>query len=282
MERYAQFGAHLLRACVRGILPVPGEVAQFEQFLFVPFERVTAGHEGVVVLTELPERDQYLAVVDDLVDLVPYGQDLVLRMAVHQVPVLQDDGGSLQGIAGCDDARLPGSFDLDLGAEGHELIHDVHAPGVERKGCKSCRPGPAVPESESPDTARMSEYRTTGDYVLEVLELGFDLLLLLLAVVGSLVHGLVGIQELADEVPALHAELVHVLLQFGGLLTHTFGYDQDRSSPDPVGLDTGEVPETGDLHLLRPLSVDTDRAVPDNQVYLVRCGRVLEVLALLV
>ena len=280
MQRDAHGPAHLLGPLVCRVPPILRELPFLLDLQLVPFDRVSAGHEGVVVLAELAERHQDFTVIDDLGHLVAYRHGIRHGPAVHQVPVLQEDGRSFQHVARGDDAGLSGPLDLELRPDGHELVHDVHGGDAVCEGCESRCPRPPVSESESSDRAGVSEDGASCDDVHEVLLLGLDPLGCV--GVGLLLIGFVGIQELSDELPSLHTELVDVLLQLGCLLTHPFRDDQAGSSPDPVGLDPGKVPESGYLHLLGAFSVDAHGAVPDDEVDLPGCRGVLQVLALLV
>ena len=89
MEGHIKLFAHLLRTFVCGIQPVRGQFTFGLKDLFVPFYRVTAGNQCVVVLTELSERYEDLSVVQDLCYPVPDGQDLILGLTVDNVSVLE-------------------------------------------------------------------------------------------------------------------------------------------------------------------------------------------------
>ena len=281
MEGHFELPAHLLRALVRRVLPIVRQDASVRRFylLPVPLRRIPAGHEDVVVLAELSERHEDLAVVDDLRHLVPDADVLFLGAAVYQVAVVQEDRGALDRTDRGDDACFPGALDLELRPYRHELVHGVHARRVVGEGGETGRAGAAVTQPEASETAGMAEDGPSRDHIFEILVGGLDDLLLGFGVgVDRLVH----VEVLSDEVPAFDPELVDVLLQLGCLQAHAFGDDQAGSSPDAVSGYARQVPETGNLHAFGPFAVDHDRAFADDGPDLLRSGGELEMLALFV
>ena len=95
-----------------------------------PLLAVARGHQRVVVLHELPETDQDLAVVEDLLDLA--GDPPRLRRIVHpaDLPAPEFDRRPLDRVHRHDPRRLPGPLDLHLGPDREEIAEDVHRRGV--------------------------------------------------------------------------------------------------------------------------------------------------------
>ncbi len=108
-----------------------------------PLLAVTRGHQRVVVLHELAETDQDLAVVQDLLHLP---RDLPgLRRVVHppHLPAPEFDRRALDGVDRHDPRRLSGPFDLHLGPYREEVPEDVHRRRVQASGRKPGIPRPA-------------------------------------------------------------------------------------------------------------------------------------------
>jgi hypothetical protein len=70
-----------------------------------------------------------------------------------------------------------------------------------------------------------------------------------------------------------------MLLDLRRLEAEPLGDYEACASPYPVRRDAGQVPETLYLVLLRALAIYADRRVPRDDVYLLVCRGVLEVLA---
>src|ERR1700704_3395205 len=96
----------------------------------VPLDREGARHEYMIVLEELPERDEDLAEVRDDADVSRETLRRVRIRHLDEVSRVQDDEGTLDRVAGSDGARLPGAFDLDLRPDRDEVVEDVHRRGM--------------------------------------------------------------------------------------------------------------------------------------------------------
>ena len=77
-------------------------------------------------------------------------------------------------------------------------------------------------------------------------------------------------------------EAAHVLLDLRCLQAEAVRDHEARPPAEPVRLEAGEVPVPADLHVLGPLPVDRDGAVPRDQFDLLVARGVLEMLDLLV
>jgi hypothetical protein len=131
--------------------------------LLPPLRGVRAWHQGVVVLQELAEGDEHLAHIVE----GAYGGSVLLgllhRVDLHQVAVLEQGDGALDGVARGDGARLAGSLDLELGADGHEAVQCHHGGGAHRDGRQARGTCATVPKAEAPLAGWMGQHRSARD-----------------------------------------------------------------------------------------------------------------------
>jgi len=177
----------------------------------MPFQIVVGGHENVVVLHELPEREEDLADIHDLLHPPLIRHELRHRVGLDQVPAVQQQDRPLQLIAWGDRPCLPRPLDLYLRAYRQKAVQGIHSGGIEGNGRQACGPSPAIAEPETSWTGGVPDHRPTGHDVLQVLVVRGHLCILLLA------RTPLPSEVLTDEVPALQPQLPHVLLQLGGL-----------------------------------------------------------------
>jgi len=148
----------------------------------------------------------------------------------------------------------------------------VHGRRREPGRCQPRVAGAAVPEPEPPLPRGVRKDRASADQVAEVLVPRGDAAAVL--PVSRFRHAL---NQLPEPVPAVQREGTHVLLDLGGLQGEPLGEYERHPAPDRVRLDPLEVPVPAHLFLFRPLPVDADRAVLDDEPDLVVRGEVLEV-----
>src|SRR5919204_2787220 len=242
----------------RRLLPTWGKGPQFlaDQGA-VPFQGEGARHQDMVVLEEFPERDQDLPEIRDHPDPGPERFRGLRVRDFHKVPAVQDDERTVDRFAWRDRAGLPRTLRLDLGADGDEVVQDVHRRRVEGDRGESRGPRPPVPEAQSARAARVAEDGPARDHVLDEHLVRFD---------ARVFSGLLGPGPLAgevgiDELPAVDPEFPDVLLDLRGLEAHAVRDDETGPASDTVRLDPRQVPEAADLRVLGPLSVDRDRTV---------------------
>src|SRR3989441_3625076 len=267
--------------CLRGVdrLPVLGQPREFlAQQGAVPLEAERPGHQDMVVLQELSERDQDFAEIRDDADVArdpPCGRGV---RDLDKVTRVEDDERSFDSVARGHRARLPGPLGLDLGAYRDEVVEDVHRRGMQGNRREPRRPCPSVPEPEAAGPAWMAEDRPPRDDVLDEhlarLHAGFVLRLL-----GA--HRFL-LEVRVDEVPPVDPQFLHVFLDLRRLQAHAVRDHKAGASADPVRLDARQVPEAADLRLLGALAVDRDRAVRDDERDFLTGRGVLEMLDLAV
>ncbi len=279
MERYLVLLRDLQRPFERDrVPPIIGKlpVARGQELLLVPFDGVVSLHQHVVVLHELAEREQNLTQIDDLHDLRFDRIGLGHGVGLDQVSVLEQQYRSLDRIARGYRARLTRPFDLDLGADGQEIVDRTHGRRADREGRQSGGPASPVSQTEPPGPGGVAQNRASRQHVLEVLEVRLDLVVSL--VPGTFLHLVV----LRDEVPTVHLQVLDVLLQLRGLQAQAFRDYQCHAPPDRVGADARQVAETRYLGVLGLLPIHADRAVLVDQLDLLVRRQILEMLLHLV
>ncbi len=233
----------------------------------------------MIVLHELSVREQHLPQVHQLGDVRSVQLGLLSVVGLHEVPILQQEDGAFDAIAGGHRSGLARPFDLDLGAHCQKIVQSEHGGRADSQGRQAGGPSPTVAKAEASHSGGVTEDRASGDHVLEELGVGNDLLGgRIVALVMPLLPGHV----LVDELPTVDAQLLGVLLDLGSLQAHALGDDQAGAAAHLVRLDPRQVPEPRDLHILGPLAVHADRTAPSDDLDLLIPRGILKMLALLV
>ena len=211
----------------------------------------------MVVLEELPRRNQHLAHVNDFADAGRDRLRLVTAGGADAATVVEQHQRPLDRVARRDCRRLAGELDFELGTDGGKGIECNHRRRIQRDRREARKARAAVAQAKAAGAVRERENRAADEYVLEVLVFARARLFLLP----------LGVR--AQEIPATNLEPLYMLEYLGRLEAEPFGNHQRRAAAQPVGLDARQIAVACHLEALGRLAGDADRAGPHNRVNLI-------------